>query len=171
MMNSQQKWKSAFKKVVQKSKPSLKIKVDCNGLNAIEINYLEKILEPDFIPEDLHNDEVLFSCLTNNRKFCSAFVLTIVDSMSAEKTAVCFNLILSQVEHGALDLKMAKKCIYLSMERAVELENEEILETLIELVADDDNKVIKNIPALVKACNKNDFKLVDMLVSNGYLLR
>ena len=65
------------------------------------------------------------------------------------------------------------KLFYLALERAVDLEEESTLEALLENINLEENGFRKagNLPALLKACAKNNAKLVTLLVENGFLLR
>ena len=179
-MKPHERWQFAINQL-SSCKKKTKLNVDLNGLRKFEIDYLEKILDPSFDLSVLTNDDVFVEAILSNQRFCSAAIVTTIDTKTVESIITYVEIIKTKVEEGRMEPGLARNMFYLALERAVELEKDDILEEMLKWSekAKKDDVVIKNIienktenlPALLKACHKGSFNLIKLLVSSGYLLR
>ena len=166
------KWKSAFKQIVKPTTKETRIKVSCKDLTTTEIKYLENIMDPDFDVDTLIVNNNFNAALIKNLNFLRSFIITTVDSGIVERAVFGIEVLMENVKEEILDSETAQRLFFLSLERAVDSNDDNILKALIELVRDQDlfEATVENLPALLKACNNQQAQLVETLISNGYLL-
>lgn len=166
--------KSTFKKTIIRR--GLKDTIDAVILHDLEMEWLQKLSDPDFSVEDLRDHTAFWYQISQKNEFLIGVVVALVNTSCSEKIKEFFFVIFKKIKKKEFLHKNLQKLYNKFLEIVVSENQTDLLEQILDISFkpfehEDFNPKTENSPALVKACMDNNLEITKILVDNGFILR